>query len=61
MEEEKNHLQFLQISMFRFSGQDLVAASGRRRPAKHAVAVCTMQSATTCCTDRVMCPQAHIG
>ena len=29
-----NRLPFLQISMFRSSSQDLVAASGQRRPAK---------------------------
>ena len=47
--------------MFRSSSQDLVAASGQRRPAKPSGALCIMQSSTTCCTDCVMCPQAHVA
>ena len=54
-----NRFPVLQISMFRSSSQDLVAASGQRRPAKPSGALCIMQSTTTCCTDCVMCPQAH--
>ena len=56
-----NRLPVLQISMFRSSSQDLVAASGQRRPAKPSGALCIMQSTTTCCTDCVMCPQAHVA
>ena len=55
-----NRLPVLQISMFRSSSQDLVAASGQRIPAKPSGALCIMQSTTTCCTDCVMCPQAHV-
>ena len=56
-----NRLPVLQISMFRASIQYLVAASGQRRPAKPSAALCIMQSTTTCCTDCVMCPQAHVA
>ena len=56
-----NRLPVLQISMFRSSSQDQVAASGQRRPAKPSGALCIMQSTTTCCTDCVMCPQAHVA
>ena len=56
-----NRLPVLQISMFRSSSQDLVAASGQRRPAKPSGALCITQSTTTCCTDCVMCPQAHVA
>ena len=56
-----NRLPVLQISMFMSSSQDLVAASGQRRPAKPSGALCIMQSTTTCCTDCVMCPQAHVA
>ena len=54
-----NRLPVLQISMFRSSSQDLDGASGWRRPTKPPGALCIMQSTTTCCTDCVMCPQAH--
>ncbi len=54
-----NRLPVLPISMFRSSSQELVAASGQRRPAKPSGALCIMQSTTTCYTDCVMCPQAH--
>ena len=56
-----NRLPVLQISMFRSSSQDLVSASGKRRPAKPSWALCIIQSTTTCCTDCVMCPQAHVA
>ena len=56
-----NRLPVLQISMFRSSSQYLVAASGQRRPAKPSGALCIMQSTTTCGTDCVMCPQAHVA
>ena len=56
-----NHLPVLQISMFMSCSQDLVAASWRRRPAKPSGALCIMHSTTTCCTDCVMCPQAHMA
>ena len=50
-----NRFPVLQISMFLSSSQDLVAASGRRRPAKPPGALCIVQSTTTCCTDCVIC------
>ena len=56
-----NRLPVLQISMFRSSSQDLVAASGQRRPAKPSGALCIMQSTTTCWNDCVMCPQARVA
>ena len=56
-----NRLPVLQMSMFRSSSQYLVGASGQRRPAKPSGALCSMQSTTTCCTDCVMCPQAHVA
>ena len=37
--------------LFRSSSQDLVAASGQRRPAKPSGALCIMQSTTTCYHD----------
>ena len=49
----------LQISIFRSSSQDLVAASGQRRPAKPSGALYVIQSTTTCCTYCVVCPQAQ--
>ena len=55
-----NRLPFLQISMFRSSSQDLVAASGQRRPAKPSGGLYGIQSTTTCCTDCVVCPQSHM-
>ena len=56
-----NRLPVLQISMFRSSSQYLVAASGQRRPAKPPGALYAIQSTTTCCTDCVICPQAHVA
>ena len=56
-----NRMPVLQISMFRSSSQDLVAASGRRSPAKPPGALYIMQSTTTCCTLCVMFPQAHMA
>ena len=44
-----NRLPVLQISMFRSSSQDLVAASGQQRPAKPSGALYVIQSTTTCC------------
>ena len=48
-----NRLPVLQISIFRSSSLDLVAASGQRRPAKPSGALYVIQSTTTCCTDCV--------
>ena len=56
-----NRLPVLHMSMFRSSSQDLVAASGQRRPAKPSGALRIMQSTTTCCTDCRHCPQAHVA
>ena len=56
-----NSLPFLQISMFSSSSQVPVAASGQRRPAKPSGALHIMQSTTTCCTNCVMFPQAHMA
>ena len=55
------HLSVIKISMFMSSNQGLVAASGQRRPAKPSGALYILQSMTTCCTDCVMCPQAHMA
>ena len=56
-----SRLPVLQISIFRSSSQDLVAASRQRRPAKPSGALYIIQSTTTCCTDCVICPQAHMA
>ena len=49
------------LHLFMSSSHYLVAASGQPRPAKPSGALCSMQSTTTCCTDCVMCPQAHVA
>ena len=41
--------------------QVLVAAPRRRTPAKRSVALCLTPSTTTCCTDCVRRPQAHMA
>ena len=61
VEDIGRHISFASPSNFNVSSsQDLVAVSGQRRPAKPSGASCIMQSTTTCCTDCVMRPQAHV-